>query len=183
MKTTKSFLSNYHNKVLVFILSLCILLSINVVPTYAYATLGCNIPNKKASFIWGDRVQGTGMIRSAWENAIKDWATASSANFYNSSSSVNSLNSFYESSTTLYGKTNYTYFGSKITSFTAMVNAGNFNMTTNVSRSTANHELGHVLGLDDIYSGTAIMNSNRNRSSLYLPQTDDKNGVKAIYGS
>ena len=53
MKTTKSFLSNYHNKVLVFILSLCILLSINVVPTYAYATLGYKYTKQKSFFYMG----------------------------------------------------------------------------------------------------------------------------------
>ncbi len=60
---------------------------------------------------------------------------------------------------------------------------GNSNITqTNVARSTANHEYGHVLGIDDLTSGTAIMNVNRNRKTIYVPKADDKNGITAIYG-
>lgn len=43
------------------------------------------------------------------------------------------------------------------------------------------HEFGHSFGLDDITSGIAIMNINRNRSSIYTAQQDDINGVKASW--
>ena len=46
------------------------------------------------------------------------------------------------------------------------------------------HELGHVLGLQD-YSGAYIMNPTDwiyTSLGIFEPQTDDINGVDAIYG-
>ena len=66
--------------------------------------------------------------------------------------------------------------------FFGKLNAGNPDIiNTNVARSTANHELGHLLGIADLNSGTAIMNVDRDHSSVYVPQTDDVNGVIATY--
>ena len=59
-----------------------------------------------------------------------------------------------------------------------MLNSGNTNIgITNVARSAAVHELGHPMGLYDLTSGTAIMNQNRDRTSIYVPQTDDVNNL------
>ena len=162
----------------------CAIMTTLAVPTYAYSTTSWKLSSKAASYTWGDRLQTSGsVIRNAWESADDDWYSASSVNFYYYSNSVNVLNSFYESSSSLYGRTSISYSGGIVTSFTANVNAGNSNITqSNVARSTANHEFGHVLGLDDLTSGTAIMNVNRNRGSVYVPQTDDKNGIASIYG-
>jgi hypothetical protein len=41
------------------------------------------------------------------------------------------------------------------------------------------HELGHAIGLLDLSSGTAIMNVNRDRATLYTPQADDIIGAIA----
>ena len=82
----------------------------------------------------------------------------------------------------MYGVTAVSYSNNIVTSFTAKINAGNSNIPgTNVARSTANHEFGHVLGLNDVTSGTAVMNTSRDRTSIYIPKQDDKDGVSDIY--
>lgn len=50
-------------------------------------------------------------------------------------------------------------------------------------RSSATHELGHALSLNDNPGTTSasLMKHSRNRATIYLPQTYDKNEVKAIY--
>lgn len=154
----------------------------------AYSLESFHLRSKSASFVWGDRISSPGtVIRNAWESAINDWASASSCNFYDSSNSANELNSFYETSSSLYGRTGLSYDITSeaiyIASFDAKINAGNSNISTrNVARSAANHEFGHLLGLNDLSSGTAIMNNNRDRTTIYIPQTDDINGVAAVYG-
>ena len=50
-------------------------------------------------------------------------------------------------------------------------------MTSATKQSTACHEFGHAFGLSDLTSGTAIMNNNRNRGTLYTAQSDDISGV------
>lgn len=161
----------------------CALVIAFATSAYAYSLHTWKLASKAASYKWGDRLQTSGsVIRNAWESADDDWYTASSVNFYYSSSSANVLNSISESSTTLYGRTTISHSNNTVTSFTANINAGNSNISgSNVARSTANHEFGHVLGIDDLTSGTAIMNTSRNRSSIYVPQQDDKDGITSIY--
>lgn len=165
-------------------LLVCAIIAAFTVPAYAYSTHPWKLSSKAASYTWGDRLQSSGtVIRNAWESADDDWYNASSVNFYYYSDSVNVLNSFYESSSSLYGRYTISHYGGIVTSFVARVNAGNSNIgQNNVARSTANHEFGHVLGIDDLTSGTAIMNVNRNRGTVYVPKTDDINGITAIYG-
>lgn len=96
---------------------------------------------------------------------------------------MNTLNSWFESSSTYYGrmKTSYNTSTKKVTKFAGDINAGNTNITkSNVAKSTGVHEFGHAIGIGH-NSGTSIMNSNRNRTTMHVPQTDDKNGVNAIY--
>ncbi|HBV09655.1 hypothetical protein CIK74_02420 [Glutamicibacter sp. BW77] len=49
--------------------------------------------------------------------------------------------------------------------------------------STGTHELGHALSLADnpSTSSASLMKHSRNRSTIYKPQTYDKNEVKRIY--
>lgn len=167
-------------------LFLVLFISILAVPitTKAYVLEGWKMSSTSMSYTWGDRLQTSGtVIREGWEDADSDWYTASSINFYTSSSSANILNSFYESSSTLYGRTTISTNSSDIvTSFVGRINAGNSDISDdNVARSTGVHEFGHIIGLDDRTSGTAIMNVNRDRTVVYTPRTDDENGVSAIY--
>lgn len=153
----------------------------------AYSLGDYHLMSKSATFIWGDSISNPGsVLRNGWESAIGDWATASSCSFYYDRWSANTLTTYYESSSYKYGHidVNYNTNTGYINYFTAGLNALNQNITnSNVARSTANHEFGHALGLDDLDSGRAIMNHNRDRTTLYAPQVDDKNGVKYVYGS
>lgn len=68
-----------------------------------------------------------------------------------------------------------------VTKFEGFENDNAVKVST-VAKSTGVHELGHALGLDDKSSGTSIMNTERARTKITTPQTDDLNGIKAIYG-
>lgn len=164
------------------ILGVCAIITVFTIPAYAYSTHSWKLSSKAASYTWGANLQSSGVIKNAWKTADDDWYSASSINFYYYPNSENVLNSFYESSSTLYGRTSITQSGGIVKTFVAMLNAENGNIgKNNVARSTANHEFGHVLGIDDLTSGTAIMNVHRNRETVYVPQADDKNGIAAIY--
>lgn len=152
---------------------------------HAYSLTGWYLYYKTAYFKWGDYIQTSGStVRNAWEDAIDDWNDACSANFYYSSGAISELNSMHDDDDELLGWT-YTYPNTdgSVAYFFGYLNAWSpYIGQTNVARSSANHELGHVLGLDELYSGRAIMNLHRDRTSIYLPQTDDLNGIAAIYG-
>lgn len=166
---------------------LAIIVSINVTTVFAYSLESYRIVNKSANIFFS--VGSYTYVKTAWQNAISDWHSKVSSNFYEVSPEQGcALTIMNEASSSLYGRTTFTVSGNRITGFVARINVGNSNLSgasaTNkakIARSTAGHELGHLLGLDDIYSGTAIMNVNRSRTSIYTPQTDDVNGVNAGY--
>ena len=167
----------------VFLLSF----SLTTVTVRSYVLSGDKVQNKHIIYKLGNFTEGYvnhWYLQYAWECALVDWPTAySSITTFQSSVTGNTLGMMNTASSSLYGKTTYAQFLGTIFTFNVYLNVGNPNISgNNVARSTANHELGHLLGLDDISYGTAIMNSNRNRSSIYLPQTDDVNGVIAAYG-
>lgn len=54
--------------------------------------------------------------------------------------------------------------------------------TSTYKRSVANHEVGHAMSLADNNNVTySIMNQNRNRTSIYVPQSADINAVTTVY--
>lgn len=55
------------------------------------------------------------------------------------------------------------------------------NMSETERQSVCVHELGHAMGLYDLSSGTAIMSTNRDRSTIYSPRLDDIYGVNASW--
>ncbi|MBS3970768.1 MAG: matrixin family metalloprotease [Clostridia bacterium] len=84
----------------------------------------------------------------------------------------------------LYGivKQDQAYYPHTTTEFVILLNRTHLDsQSATVRQSVAAHEFGHSFGLDDITSGIAIMNINRNRSSIYTAQQDDINGVKASW--
>lgn len=178
MKKSKKILSAF------FILLGIICLSSTIQVAEAYVKEGWKLPSKSVTFKWDRTITIPGsVIRNGWEKAISSWKTASGFNFNAVSSSVNSLGSWYEYSSTYYGVTHIYRNTSTglITKFEGLVNAGNTNISkSNVAQSTGVHELGHVIGIAH-NNGVSIMNSNRDRTRIYTPQTDDKNGVNAIY--
>jgi hypothetical protein len=166
---------------------LLMILAIIIVPytTHAYVLESYYWKNGvgNLTYKWGSNLQSPGsVIRNGFNSAVSDWiATSTPVWLSYNSSSPNTLNSYYLLDSSEYGKCTVTYTGSYINYFTAMVNSGNSNITlNNVARSAAGHELGHGLGLDHS-TLTAIMNSNRNRTSIYTPQSDDINGINARY--
>ncbi|PLR75236.1 peptidase [Bacillus sp. V3-13] len=135
------------------------------------------------TYSWGDRLTGSSVIKTGWQNAITSWhGKQSKVRFTYSSGSTSKLNSWYETSSTYYGRMYTSYDAFKfVTKFTGELNAGNTNITkTNVAQSSGVHELGHAMGIDHV-SGTSIMNTSRDRTRIYTPQTDDVNGINAIY--
>jgi hypothetical protein len=117
---------------------------------------------------------------SAWNNAYCDCTVSSSAGSYNplvTFTSGGTVYGFYQilaqSDADPYHKTTWFRIGMNSDLFPSM--------STNARKSTCVHELGHAMGLNDLTSGTAIMNVNRNRDSIYNPQSDDINGVNASW--
>lgn len=159
-----------------------IVFSIIVVsPTQAYSLIGHKLPSKYSSIKF-DSMHST--YKTYWNNAITSWksngcsfieqtnaiGTLSTKSISNS----NTLGIFYSDVVNIYGE---------LTSYRVYLNtnASSSLSQTNWGRSTACHELGHALGLDDLSSGSSLMSHSRNRSNIYYPQTDDLNGIKVIY--
>lgn len=164
----------------------CTISIIGIVTTLvnAYGTENWYLYGKTGSFKWGSNIQISGStVRTAWETAIEDWDEACSAYFYYASLSESTLDSQHIDDSEHYGDMEVYAPSGSVHYFHGYINAWNTNISrSNVARSTANHELGHVLGLADLRSGVAIMNQRRERTSIYVPQNDDLAGIEEIYG-
>lgn len=153
----------------------------------AYEHWDFRLEENWTNFIWGDNLQTLGTVhRTAWSTAIDDWESAADVSILYSSRSANRLESSWVDDEAWYGLTTieeYDYdanLGWYITEqFLCELNSA-ASMSATVARSVANHEFGHVFGLDHT-TGNSIMNSGRNRNQIYIPQADDIAGVEAIY--
>jgi len=132
----------------------------------------------------------TSDYRTATSNAISAW-NSKNISPVNYNTKLDSANTVYQTlslGTNKYGQyssyntgsdPNHTATRFDIT-YCTMYCEG-FNKTYKTPQSTGVHELGHAAGLDDLSSGSCIMNSNRDRESIYTPKTDDVNGVNASW--
>ncbi|MHA6531933.1 M57 family metalloprotease [Paenibacillus sp. BAC0078] len=128
--------------------------------------------------------------RATFNTAVSDWNSRQSKIYYSLSdlnaSAVNTVGTEYIADQSHYGITHVSYSVSSGLIYTAevLINIGNSDVVnkSNTRRSAANHELGHALGLDHTTPPVlSVMNSSRDRETVYTPQTDDINGVNAIY--
>jgi len=171
----------------ILIMILCFTSSVN-----AYTFTGQRWPKVIGSTytIYVKYATSNANYRAAFDSAVSDWNNAQDKIQF-------SLSSLHVSTLSTVGVQNVddpSLFGSctwhwvpgtnTISYFQAVLNTYNSDIVnkTKTRRSTAGHELGHALGLghvDPPYN--AIMNSSRNRETLYTPQKDDIDGVKALY--
>lgn len=175
-------------KLFTSLLTVLISASISFSVVFAYSTYAQKVYQKKIYYKWGNFTHNYTTYfyaKYAWMTAVSDWPNAdSTVSCIYQSSITSELRITYVVSSSFYGEMQMTYNASNsITEFYGELNCGNSKMSTpTIARSVANHELGHLLGLDDIYTGTAVMNTSRIRENIYLPQTDDINGEKSAYG-
>lgn len=156
------------------------------IPCYAYEYYAYRYGDTFAAFQWSDSLRGTSIHRTAWETAIDDWYDAASIVMIENSRSTNILDSEFLTDENWYGQTEYVSWAYDrstgyyiATQFICTLNSAK-TINATQARSTANHEIGHVFGLAHT-NGTAIMNTNRNRTKIYTPQADDIEGVLSIY--
>ncbi|MBI4311737.1 MAG: matrixin family metalloprotease [Chloroflexi bacterium] len=167
---------------------------------HAYTQSGCHVPDVWTTQIiawydWGTNLQTPGTAwRIAWETAMSDWNSANTTktvNIYGFPSEPNTINSIWdEENGSWYGAFAFDdnpCVSSSPHHYTDWFLLNNVYTTLYFSaterRSVANHELGHLLGLWENNSPgyNAIMDQNRDRSSIYVAQTDDINGVNSIH--
>lgn len=141
--------------------------------------------NMTVTYAWGASMPFSSDWKTAFNAAASDWSAApTNVDYAYYSASGNKLGivdkpggsaGYFWGATDAYGY---------LTSFSA---AGNINQavtgtyTSTMKRSTAGHELGHGLGLGEENLRAALMNQNRNRSTVYKPQQDDTDGVNFLY--
>lgn len=131
------------------------------------------------------------IYRDAFASAVSDWNSSQSKISFNLSDSNASspfyVGTYYTEFQEIYGECKcYGSFSSDyiFETVNVLLNTNNPGIQTKskTRRSVAGHELGHALGLHEENSvANALMNQNRNRETIYTPQTDDINGVNARY--
>lgn len=128
--------------------------------------------------------------KNVWLDAISSWNNAQTqVSLYQGSGTTGNVicSTVTDTATNDYG---YTYRGRNETTYymTAAVCYLNLNNSSvaaagTISQSTACHEFGHALGLNHFSSTTvsAVMNTSRNRNTVYTPKTDDVNAINYTY--
>jgi hypothetical protein len=137
---------------------------------------------------WGPNLVGSpdydwrikfNLSQSDWNN------TGGPIGWFESSASANKFDSYWASDG-LYGMYSTSCSGGLAFSTTALANSAygsSYNWNANFMRSVTGHESGHGLGLGHSTVTPAIMNTSRDRYTIYTPQTDDVNGLWQRYPS
>lgn len=151
---------------------------------FAYSYTGSEQCNYYVEWRWGGTLlNGEAVFQNAFQQALTDWNNSQNARRYvNGGSDASGALDTYSEKDGKYGNSIwYTNLLGCVTSWVSKINRY-YSLTHEFTpaRSTANHELGHILGLAHT-NNPAIMNTSRNRYSMYTPQTDDINGVNNLY--
>ncbi|MBO0589615.1 MULTISPECIES: matrixin family metalloprotease [unclassified Sporosarcina] len=122
--------------------------------------------------------------KSTFTTAVSDWNSAQSKIKYVLTDNIapNKVGTENVDDPSLYG-TCYALNGSSLY-FNAVINIGNPQIVNNslTRRSAAVHELGHGIGLGhETPPVLSVMNSQRDRTKVYIPQQDDIQGVNMKY--
>lgn len=148
--------------------------------TYAYGYYQQNID-----------ADGTTYVESTWRTSVStaasSWGSAGSKRTASlSTSSINKISTEamtipeYGLYTSIEQNTPSIQISNKTTKFKIQINTTKVKDTL-TARSTACHEFGHAMGLNENYNfggpGTSIMDGNRTRLITYSPQPDDISGV------
>lgn len=136
-------------------------------------------------FDWGPNLQNPSYTwRLRFSDSVGDWNSIGTKPVVSwSSGSSNVLDSYTEADNN-YGKTAITCVFGFMNRFVAYANSNygpSYNWDNNFMRSVTGHELGHGLGLGHSTVSPAIMNTSRDRYTIYVPQTDDRDGLNSLY--
>lgn len=140
-------------------------------------------------FEWGPNLIGSSSYtwRLRFSDSVGDWNSQGTKPLVQwSSGAVNRLDS-YTAADNNYGYASIActgpFWDRKMSSFYAYANSyygPEYSWNDFFMRSVTGHELGHGLGLGHSYQ-YSIMNTSRDRYTLYRPQQDDRNGLNAMY--
>lgn len=159
------------------------LLLISNQPIYAYSFTGKKICTFYVNYRWGGSI--IPVHQTGFQQAVSDWnSSQSKKSFRNNGSTANGvLDSYSFKDYVEYGYAYIIYDEDTkcVTAWVAKINKYyTYTHYTIIARSVGGHELGHILGLNHT-ANPALMNSDRDRSVIYRPQTDDINGINALY--
>ncbi|WP_372998472.1 matrixin family metalloprotease [Lutispora sp.] len=168
---------------LILIVTVILICTSSVAYAYTLGSSNWKYTDGWVSFKWGNRVTTPGSVaREAFETARDNWNYYQSyAVFVYEADSVNTFNTYSVSSSNEFGYCNIQRSGSDMIQFSAMINVGNTNFTTDtVAPSAAAHELGHAFGLGHSSVSGSVMKV-ITIPCFTEPNSDDIAGMKAIY--
>jgi len=176
-------------KTITCLLTLTLFFTLTISNASAYSLLGGRHPGTVAPYKWGTFTSEPGKWRDAFLNANYSWnyATSDVQWGYDESNTYSIEQVYYLENSTEYGRfqgkynttTKYwTLAWSELNQF-ALETVG-VEKSATFKQSTACHEEGHSLGLGHS-TATCIMNTSRDRETIYEPKSDDITGVNSIY--
>lgn len=118
--------------------------------------------------------------KTTWRSAVNTWNNDQNRNTFSYNANATNILSIELDRTrpNLFGRLVYRGASNRTTPFTSYLNTerSDIRNSSTVRRSTASHEMGHALGLDH-NSQHSIMNSSRNRTSVFSATALDKRNV------